>query len=153
MRAKEEPQEAFDSRYRVDHESGCWEWTGTIRRNRGGYGGVKLGGKIYRAHRLSYELHVGDIPEGMMVCHCCDNPPCVNPAHLFLGTHKDNMADMTSKRRRHGQKNPAAKLRDVDVNNIKAILKYCYRSGAELARIYGVTETAINHIKHGKSWA
>jgi hypothetical protein len=85
--------------------SGCWEWTGT--RNRDGYGQLKLkGGKGYpfRAHRVAYEAAYGPIPDGMIVCHSCDNPPCCNPEHLWLGTHKDNAADRTAKRRSYQQR-------------------------------------------------
>ena len=146
-------QAKFDSRYRVDPESGCWKWTGSIAHLRGGYGRVKHKGRMVRAHRASFMLNNGEIPEGMLVCHRCDTPDCVNPAHLFIGTHKDNMADMTSKRRRHGEKATNVKLRQIDVDNIKAILNHIPRCGAALGRIYGVSRTTINYIKHGKAWA
>lgn len=75
----------------------CWEWP--LSRVEPGYGRVRLGKTEYRTHRLSWELHFGPIPEDMFVLHHCDNPPCVNPSHLFLGTHQDNMDDMVRKDR------------------------------------------------------
>lgn len=78
--------------------SGCWIWAGTC--NWKGYGTISIGGVQRKAHRASYEAFVGAIPDGMLVCHKCDNPPCVNPDHLFVGTAKDNAQDRDAKGRR-----------------------------------------------------
>jgi hypothetical protein len=106
-------------------ENGCWEWiTG---KSRDGYGVFSYNNKDFRAHRLSYELHFGNIENGLCVCHKCDNPSCVNPEHLFLGSHKQNMEDKANKGRTYngnqkGSHNPGSKLSDVDVIEIKRLL-------------------------------
>lgn len=83
---------------RLEPETGCWVWKNN--KDRDSYGRVRIGGrKTTGAHRLSYITFVGQIPNGMRVLHKCDNPSCVNPEHLFLGTHSDNMRDMYNKRR------------------------------------------------------
>ena len=90
--------EYIQRRIIINSETECWEWTGTIGRD--GYGKAKRSGKIIRAHRLSYSFYKGEIPPSFHVCHSCDNPKCVNPSHLWVGTHLQNEMDKTLKGRR-----------------------------------------------------
>lgn len=117
----------------------CVEWGGAI--NKHGYGVVRYKKSIWLAHRASYDISFGDIGE-LLVCHACDNPACVNPNHLFLGTHQDNMDDMTSKGRRW------SKLTFDNVNDIRSSSK----SSRELSIFYGVSERTINHAKKAIHW-
>lgn len=113
-----------------------------------GYGQVKSGGKIRMAHRVSYETHIGPIPPGMLVCHHCDRPACINPAHLFIGTHKDNVADMMAKGRdrfRGGRRPWNAKFTPEQIRRIRADTRSLKRIG----RDYGVHHTTILRLKRG----
>mgnify|MGYP000103149498 CR=1 FL=1 len=145
-------EQAFFEKFYKDDGSGCWQWIASIGSH--GYGQISTrSGPPALAHRYSYELFVGEIPEGSVVCHKCDNRKCVNPEHLFVGTQRDNIMDMIKKNRaryssQRGEKNPSAKL------SAKQALEI-FRSdkrGADLAREYGVTPTMISKIRRGKSW-
>jgi len=130
---------------------GCWPWLGYTTPR--GYGRMWAGRPRF-AHRVSWELHHGPIPEGRLVCHHCDNPPCCNPAHLFLGTFKDNSDDMDRKGRRNvlcGEQSPRAKLTAATVLAIRA-----RRSAGEaadaLATEYGITRHYLLSIVRGDRW-
>ena len=125
----------------------CWIWTAAI--SEGGYGVIQVAGKLVKAHRLSWHLHFGPFRDGLWVLHHCDNPRCVNPSHLFLGTPKDNMQDMMSKGR---GKNPNAKLTEAQVHEIREIRKTDGRNQSVLAKQYGISQSAISRIIIGKTW-
>jgi transcriptional regulator len=102
--------ERLQRRLKENQSSRCWEFQGSCI---DGYGQIKLNGKMYRAHRLAYSLFVGEIPDGLVVCHKCDNPPCCNPNHLFLGSRIENIADRVKKGRcAKGSKLPSYKITD-----------------------------------------
>ena len=138
---------------KVDHRADdeCWEWRGCT--SGGGYGYAWYGGRNSRAHRVSWVLHWGAIPEGSLVCHTCDNRICVNPAHLFLGTAADNQADMMAKGRGRcrGESHPRAKLTEVIVRQIRSDVR-AGRSQRFLAEQYGVHTNTINQICRGHRW-
>lgn len=131
----------------------CWPYTGTVSKI-SGHGQIFWDGRLIGTHRAAYMLFVGPIADGLHVCHKCDNPPCCNPDHLWLGTHRENMLDMRAKGRGKtpdvvGEANAAAKLTEADVLSIRA----SDQSGADLARHYGVSRTTICEIRKRKTWA
>lgn len=129
-------------------EAGCWLWTACI--GTGGYGLFRLNGPQLRAHRASHILFVGPIPEGLYVCHKCDVRSCVNPDHLFLGTHADNSADMARKQRTVGEKHSATKLTENNVTEIRRLAPVATR--ASIARRFGVSRSHVSKIIHGHNW-
>lgn len=133
---------------RVEKTPTCWNWIGS--HNQWGYGRYIVGvGERTVAHRFSYALQFGPIPEGSFVCHTCDNRSCVNPAHLFLGSAKDNTADMVSKDRHYrGEKVRIAKLTDKAVRAIRVSTS----SNKELAIQYGVHVKTVLKVKSRITW-
>lgn len=134
-------------------DSGCWEFSGC--KSSDGYGRLIFQGRKLSAHRLAYELTEGAIPDGMAICHKCDNPPCCNPDHLFLGTQADNVADRVAKGRegyRKGEKNGRAKLTDALVIDIRQKLSAGTRTKADIGREYCVSEVLIGMIARRKVW-
>lgn len=135
--------------------NGCWLWTGS-RKPRNFYGHLAIGRKNKMAHRYSWELAHGPIPAGMHVLHRCDVPWCVNPAHLWLGTHDDNMRDMKEKgRRTWGEKNKCNKLTLEQAKEVlREYKKFAPRRSnrRELAVKYGVRPNTISALVNGISW-
>ncbi len=131
--------------------NGCWEWMG--HRDSNGYGRMNIDGEATYMHRYSYELHRGPIQDGMFVCHQCDNPSCVNPAHLFLGAPVENTADMLGKHRHgHGARLPQAKLTDVQVIEIRRRYAQGSVTQEELAQEFGLTRAGVASITQRKTW-
>jgi hypothetical protein len=142
---------AFDiiqSRSMPVTESGCWLWTGKTNQN--GYGELRQNKKVIMAHRFSWMAVHGEMPT-CQVLHRCDVRCCVNPEHLFLGTHDDNMADMANKKRStHGVKNWCTKLSEEDVMRIRSLKGKI--SMTKLANEYGVSHSGISRIQNYKMW-
>jgi hypothetical protein len=134
----------------------CLIWTG--QKCTKGYGRLRLNGKLQRAHRLMYELHCKEIPAGSVIMHSCDNPACINIAHLSAGTQLENIRDMRSKGRavfNRGADNHMSKISAVQVEEIR--LRYkpkCRKDGAcAIAREFNVHRTTIEAVIHMKSWS
>lgn len=129
---------------------GCWEWQGY--RTEDGYGQIRRGPaseSMILTHRAMWEIVFGPIPNGLHVLHKCDNPPCCRPAHLWLGTQADNIADMVAKGRgTWGEKNSQAKLTQEQVNAIRADDRIQYVIAAD----YGISTSQISRIKIGEHW-
>lgn len=139
----------FQKRVAVDQKSGCWNW---LLRTSSGYGSISVKGVKRRAHRVSYEVHVGPVPGDAFVCHRCDNKICVNPEHLFLGTPAENSADMVAKgRAAAGVRNGKATVtpdKIAEVLRLRGVV-----SGREIARRTGVSYRSIKRAFDGEQWA
>lgn len=141
----------FDTGYKVDPDTGCWLWTKLVDRD--GYGRLTIEHIPRLAHRVSWQLHNGPVPDGICVCHRCDVPGCVNPDHLFTGTHDDNMGDMAAKgRAQAGEDHSQAKLNWEQVREIRARYSAGCLTMMELGAAYGVSDSTICKIVNGNKW-
>jgi hypothetical protein len=140
----------FWARVETGPANRCWPFKGAIVR--GGYGCLSFQRTRIMAHRLAWTLTHGPIPSGMVICHHCDNPPCCNPGHLFIGTIKDNNVDMGLKRRNAPGGIPPPKLSWEQVNAIRAIYENGKRPQTfrQTAKQFGVTPPAISQIVNGR---
>jgi DNA-binding XRE family transcriptional regulator len=143
----EDAEIRFWKKVQKSDDNNCWIWL-ACRQGNNGYGYFRISKDLGHtvAHRYSYELHKGKIPDGMIICHSCDNPICVNPNHLFTGTHQTNAIDREKKRR--GNHDYITKLTETQVLEIKSSLL----SQSKLAKIYEVSRSTISSIKHGETW-
>jgi len=147
---------------KVEKTDYCWNWT--AHKDNKGYGRIEINGKNCYAHRISWEMHYGKIPEGLFVCHHCDNPLCINPKHLFLGTQKDNIRDAIKKGRMNhlinnnnvnpskGEKHYRAKLTENQVREIRKINSAGYIPQRTLAGLFGISPQTLSFIVNNKTW-
>lgn len=148
-------KQRFEASVSRGEKEECWMWN--RRLNSSGYGTIRepgRGGRMLLAHRASFQLHIGPIPEGLCVCHRCDVRACVNPEHLFLGTNLDNVKDRDAKGRcrsgaPHGESNGNAKLNSMDALAIKSDT----RTHKAIAADYGISRSTVTNIKLGLTWA
>lgn len=143
---------------KVEKTDTCWNWTAA--KSAFGHGRFRMGRKLVSPHRLVYEWEHGEIPEGYDICHHCDNPSCVNPQHLFLGTRSDNMKDAMKKNRlpqmvkileRKGSETNNAKLTEKEVLLMRALEKKGMKT-KELSKRFGITRRNVRDIIYRRTW-
>jgi hypothetical protein len=151
MSSAEQVEDRFWSK--VDKSGECWVWTGC--RTRSGYGRFNFRGRVLNAQRACWEIVHGPVAAELFVCHRCDNPPCVNPAHLFLGTPADNVADKIAKGRAadvRGARHPRARLNRSIIESIRAAAL----AGSPPRRVaaqFGVSPSTVDRARRGVHWA
>ena len=156
-RSGSSPETLFFKKVAQGEDNECWKWLAA--KNNKGYGMFCLRGVNKLAHRLSYQFYKGEIPEGMFVCHSCDNPLCVNPQHLWLGTNQDNFNDMMKKGRGKlsnihpaalGEKCGASKLKEKDVIKMRKLRHL--KTYSELAKMFNCSVVNVFYVLSGRTW-
>ena len=143
-------RQAFERYFKRGNEKECWPWLGSVSHT--GYGELRYKSKTYRAHRVSYMLHISSFDDELFICHKCDNPPCVNPNHLFAGTANDNVQDKVNKNRQAQlQEHGRAVLNNQQAKEIKDLLAKGY-ARSQLAKMYHVSKSIIIDIDRGFTW-
>jgi HNH endonuclease len=157
LKPRDRLQIRFEKYFTKASPEDCWLWKYAYDKD--GYGQIGVGSSNLsgRSHRRAYQLYVGEIPPGIYVLHTCDNRPCVNPHHLFLGTQKDNIQDMITKGRRVqsntvGEHNGRARLTEEKVRLIRRLSSEGYRT-CDLARKFGMSWTATSEVISRESWS
>jgi len=140
--------------YTINWQTGCWNWN-TPASN--GYGYTRHNGARVRAHRLTYALTYGEVPAGLQVCHSCDNPRCVNPTHLFLGTQSENTKDAVAKGRQKypARKGEACSWAKLTADAVKKIRGFCAFGVPQhtIAAQFGISQQQVSKINNGQRWA
>lgn len=147
-RTAEQVEADFLSRF--TKTEGCWIWHGTIEKQ--GYGVLQIEKKQWRAHRYAYVRAYGPIADDVLVCHKCNTKLCVNPEHLYAGTHKENMRDTVIAETQAGQHNGRAKLTEADVIEIRRLYAEDDRSQSWIAARYKIAQTRVSDIVRGLQW-
>jgi len=141
-------QKRFWSKVQIVGSNKCWEWK--AHKTPSGYGTFWMNNTNYRAHRVAWMISNGDIPNGLVICHKCDNPSCCNPNHLFMGTVQDNANDELSKGRYpRGENHYACKMSDATVKLIKKHFQTGDLNGVEIAKKYNINHSTAYRIKNG----
>ena len=152
-------EDRFWSKVDKGSADGCWEWTGN--KHKFGYGTISIDGRPRATHRVSWEIHNGNIPEGTgyhgtCICHKCDNPSCVRPEHLFLGSVQENNNDMVKKGRRSSQKganNPRSKINSTQARVIRRHANRNLMTHKEIGSIFSISSSSVAGIKSLRRWA
>lgn len=145
MKLEPKDIQRFESKFTKGNPEECWEWQGKLNRKRGRF---SVGAVTRYAYRFAYWIYRGEIPDGLSVCHTCDNPSCVNPDHLWLGTQVDNMRDMALKSR---GRNAQTKLTPKQVKDIREKVSQGFKQ-KDIAAVYSVCPENISNIVNYKSW-